>query len=133
MNHYQSKIAEIKARIYANQNQLDTVIALRKDIDAHFDLDLNLDRLAQHHFVSKFHLLRLFKQYYGQTPKQYLTDVRLKRSKELLQQGTSVTETCFAVGFESLGSFSSLFKTRNGIPPAKYQKEQLSRSKESKE
>ena len=41
----------------------------------------------------------------------------------------SVTETCFAVGFESLGSFSTLFKTKTGKSPTEFQKEQLSRSK----
>jgi len=40
----------------------------------------------------------------------------------------SVTETCFAVGFESLGSFSTLFKSKTRKSPSKYQKEQLSRS-----
>ena len=49
-------------------------------------------------------------------------------SKEYLKKGMSVTETCFSVGFESLGSFSKLFKTKVGKSPSEFQKEQLSRS-----
>jgi methylphosphotriester-DNA--protein-cysteine methyltransferase len=39
-----------------------------------------------------------------------LTHVRIERAKELLEQGVSVTEACFAVGFDSFRSFTSLFK-----------------------
>jgi len=55
-------------------------------------------------------------------------DKLIEKSKEKLTNGTSVTETCFTVGFESLGSFSKLFKTKTGKSPSLYQKEQLSRS-----
>jgi len=88
--------------------------------------DLNLDLLSHVRFVSKYHLLRLFKKYYGQTPGQYLTDKRIERSKELLKQGMSVTDTCFAIGFESACSFSTLFKKRTGRTPTTFQKEQFS-------
>jgi len=40
----------------------------------------------------------------------------------------SVTETCFVIGFESLGSFRTLFKTRTGKSPSEFQNEQLSRT-----
>lgn len=128
MTHYETEIKKIRKKIYSNQGQLDTVIGVRHYIDNNYDNDLNLDLLSRQRFVSKFHLLRLFKRYYGQTPKQYLTDTRIKKSKEYLLSGMKVTETCFAVGFESLGSFSTLFKTKTGKSPKEYQKEQLSRS-----
>ena len=82
-------------------------------------------------FVSKYHLLRLFKKYYGLTPRQYLIDKRIENSKTHLINGMSVTETCFAVGFESLGTFSTLFKTKTGKSPTEFQKEQFSRSKKA--
>ncbi|WP_298427585.1 AraC family transcriptional regulator [uncultured Kordia sp.] len=97
-------------------------------MDTNYETNVNLDALSQTKFVSKYHLLRLFKKYYGQTPKQYLIDKRLEKSKVQLKNGVSVTETCFAVGFESVSSFSTLFKTRTGKSPSVYQKEQLSRS-----
>ncbi|AXG69376.1 bifunctional transcriptional activator/DNA repair enzyme AdaA [Kordia sp. SMS9] len=128
MTFYESKIQQIKERCYSNDKQLETVIATKNYIENHYETTLNLDFLSHIRFTSKYHLLRLFKKYYGMTPRQYLIDIRIAKSKEQLKNGMSVTETCFAVGFESLGSFSALFKVKTGKSPSEYQKEQLSRS-----
>ena len=129
MTFYEKELNRIRSIVYSNEGQINTVIGIRNYIENHYDVDLNLDLLSHIQFVSKYHLLRLFKKYYGQTPRQYLIDKRIEISKEHLINGMSVTETCFAVGFESLGSFSTLFKTKTGIAPTEFQKEQLSRSK----
>ena len=63
------------------------------------------------------------------TPRQYLIDKRIEKSKELLKTGLSVTEVCFQVGFESLGSFSTLFKGKTKKSLSQFRKEQLSRNK----
>lgn len=128
MTFYQSEIERIRKICYSNDKQLETVIGIKNYIDTNYDTKVNLDFLSYTQFVSKYHLLRLFKKYYGLTPKQYLIDKRIEKSKEYLSQGMSVTECCFVVGFESLSSFSSLFKSRTGKSPSAYQKEQLSRS-----
>jgi len=129
MTFYEKKLSRLKEVIYKNQGQIDAVIAVRNYIDCNYDRDLNLDLLSKIQLISKYHLLRLFKRYYGLTPRQYLIDKRIAMSKAHLKEGRSVTETCFAVGFESLGSFSALFKTKTGQTPAQFRKEQLSRSK----
>jgi len=129
MTFYEKELNRINGIIYSNQEQIETVIGVRSYIDNNYDNDLNLDLLSRFRFVSKYHLLRLFKRHYGLTPRQYLIDKRIEKSKEQLINGMSVTETCFAVGFESLGSFSTLFKTKIGKSPTEFQKEQLSRSK----
>lgn len=128
MSFYQKKLSKIKADLYSNQAQIDTIIGVRSYIDNNYDKKLNLDYLSRIRFVSKYHLLRLFKRYYGMTPRQYLIDKRIEKSKELLKKGMSVTEVCFAIGFESIGSFSSLFKGKSGKSPSQFQKEQLSRN-----
>ena len=122
MTHYLKEITRIKNICYANQGQLNTVIGTRHYINNNFDKELNLDLLSHIRFISKFHLLRLFKMYYGQTPKQYLIAKRLERSKELLEKGYSATETCFDIGFESPSSFSTLFKSKFGLTPTEFQK-----------
>ena len=129
MTLYESEIKRIRSIVYSNQGQIDTVIGTRNYIDNNYDTDLNLNLLSHIRFVSKFHLLRLFTKYYGQTPKQYLTDKRIEKSKEYLKKGKNITETCFAVGFESPSSFSTLFKNRTGLTPTEFQKEQLSQSR----
>jgi len=129
MTVYEKELNRIRGIVYSNEGQISTVIGIRNYIDNHYDVDLNLDLLSKIQFVSKFHLLRLFKRYYGVTPRQYLIDKRIEKSKEHLINGMSVTETCFAVGFESLGSFSTLFKSKIGKSPTAFQKEQFSRNK----
>lgn len=129
MTFYETEIERIRNICYSNDKQIETVIATRNFIDNNFEKDLKLDFLSHIRFTSKYHLLRLFKRYYGVTPRQYLMDKRIEKSKENLKQGMTVTETCFAIGFESLGSFSKLFKTKTGKSPSVFQKEQLSRSK----
>lgn len=128
MTYYQSEIARIKDICYPNKGQLDSVIGTRHYIDNHFTKELNLNFLSHIRYTSKFHLLRLFKRYYGQTPKQYITEKRLEKAKHLLSKGASITETCFDVGFQCPSSFSTLFKARFQISPSEYQKEQFSQS-----
>jgi AraC-like DNA-binding protein len=122
MTYYLKEITRIKSICYSNKAQIDTVIGTRHYINNNFDKELNLDLLSHIRFTSKFHLLRLFKKYYGQTPKQYLTDKRIEQAKELLNKGTNVSETCFDIGFESPSSFSTLFKSRVGLTPTEFQK-----------
>jgi AraC-like DNA-binding protein len=122
MTHYLKEITRIKSVCYQNEGQLDTVIGTRHYINNHFEKELNLDFLSHIRYTSKFHLLRLFKKYYGQTPKQYHTEKRLEQAKALLCKGASISETCYDIGFESPGSFSTLFKARFGITPSAFQK-----------
>lgn len=128
MTYYLTEITRIKQSCYANKRQIDTVISTRRFINNHFDKTLNLEALSHTQFTSKFHLLRLFKRYYGQTPLQYLTDKRIEKAKEFLNNGLNVTDTCFEIGFESPASFCTLFKARVGVTPAVFQKEQFSQS-----
>lgn len=128
MTFYEKELNRIKQVIYKNQGQINLVIGIKEHIDEHYQTNLNLDSLAATQSISKYHLLRTFKKYYGLTPRQYLIDKRIEQSKKCLQSRLSVTETCFAVGFESLGSFSVLFKGKTGMSPVQFRKEQLSRS-----
>ncbi|MEM9545192.1 MAG: AraC family transcriptional regulator [Bacteroidota bacterium] len=129
VSFYESEIKRIRAICFSNDKQLETVIATKNFIDTNYEKELKLEFLSHIRFTSKYHLLRLFKRYYGITPKQYLIEKRIEKSKELLSKGVSVSETCISVGFESIGSFSTLFKTKTGKSPSEFQKEQLSRNK----
>ncbi|WP_290795344.1 helix-turn-helix domain-containing protein [Flavihumibacter sp. UBA7668] len=122
MSHYLNEINRIKHCCFNNERQIQTVLEARNYITNHFDEELKLDQLSTLQLSSKFHLLRLFKRYYGITPKQYQTEKRLERSKQLLKAGTAVAETCYEVGFESPASFCTLFKARFGCSPSAFQK-----------
>lgn len=96
------------------------IVQAKLFIDLQYTSSLDVDNIADEACFSKFHFLRLFKSIYGKTPHQYLTHVRIQKAKELLRSGKSVTDTCYAVGFESQGSFSSLFKRNTGITAAAF-------------
>jgi AraC-like DNA-binding protein len=80
--------------------------------------------MAQVACLSPNHFLRTFKQVFRQTPHQYLIDVRLIKAKQLLTEtNRPITDICMAIGFDSLGSFSTLFRRRTGLSPAQYRKQ----------
>lgn len=89
-------------------------------IDGRYASAIDLDNIADEARFSKFHFIRLFRRIYGLTPHQYLIHVRIEKAMQLLQSGMPVSDTCFAVGCESLSSFSSLFKRIAGISPTDF-------------
>jgi AraC-like DNA-binding protein len=99
-------------------------------IDDNFASSIDLDNIADEACFSKYHFFRLFKSIYGKTPHQYLTSVRIDRAKELLAAGETVARACFSVGFDSISSFTGLFRRRTGITPAAFQRESLARRDE---
>lgn len=90
----------------------------REFIDQCYHQPLDLELISGEACLSRYHFLRLFRRAFNKTPHQYLTQRRLEKAKELLSSsGLTVTDVCFEVGFESLGSFSSLFHKHVGHPP----------------
>jgi AraC-like DNA-binding protein len=74
--------------------------------------------------LSPFHFNRLFAQAFAETPHEFVTRVRIDQAKKLLLAGNhSVTDICFDVGYESLGSFSMRFRSLTGLSPAAFRRE----------
>ncbi len=97
------------------------VAEVRAFIDRHYAKPLTIDRLADLAGLSTFHFIRAFRAHAGHTPHRYLRDRRLERAKELLvTTPIPVTEICDTIGFQSLGSFCSLFRRVTGETPAAY-------------
>jgi len=98
----------------------------RKFIDESYQLPLDLSEISKQACFSRYHFLRLFRDVYETTPHQYLIQKRIEKAKELLRRRSlSVTDVCFEVGFESLGSFSSLFRKCVGDAPTNYRQREL--------
>lgn len=90
-------------------------------IDREYARPLDVAALARAAHASSAHFSRSFKLAFGETPHQYLLRRRVERAKDLLR-GTdlTVTEVSVAVGFRSLGSFSTAFRELVGEPPRAY-------------
>ena len=103
------------------------IVQAKLFIDTNYAYSIDLDNIADEAYFSKFHFIRQFKKIYGKTPHQYLTVVRIEKAMQLLRNGTPVSEVCHATGFESVSSFSGLFKRMAGIAPSAYltQQQQL--------
>ena len=102
-------------------------------IDNKYANKIDIDNISDEAYCSKYHFIRLFKKVYGRTPHQYLIFVRLEHAKLFLKNNESVSDTCFAVGFESPTSFASLFKKAYGQAPSVYRENQIRLMEESKE
>ena len=89
-------------------------------IDENYQEPIDLDVVSKKAFFSRFHFHRLFTKIYKKTPHQYITQKRINKAKELLSNNKAVTEVCNEVGFESIGSFSILFKKEIGFAPTYY-------------
>jgi AraC-like DNA-binding protein len=106
------------------------VIQAKLYIDAHYAEPIDVGGISEQAQSSKFHFIRIFTQVTGSTPHRYLAGVRIENAKRRLAAGASVTDTCFAVGFASLGSFSATFKRVVGLSPSAYRAERVRRRAE---
>lgn len=117
----------MKPEQYPNVYLYKRVVQAKLFIDNHYADKIDLNNISDEACFSKFHFIRLFKKIYGKTPHQYLTYVRIEKAAEMLRAENPVSDVCFAVGFESLSSFGSLFKRVIGTSPSNFllQQQQL--------
>jgi AraC-like DNA-binding protein len=120
------QLSEARALAARNVVDHDTFVRLhrsREFMAAHFDERVTLASAADVAYMSPFHYQRLFCQAFGESPHEFLTRRRLERAQRLLRtSGMTVSEVCVAVGYESLGSFSSMFARQIGCPPTEFRR-----------
>jgi len=88
---------------------------------ANLNQPVTLEDLANHASLSRFHLLRLFKRKYGETPLKRLTRLRMEEAKRCLQQGQlSISEISSRCGYENPAHFASAFRRIAGVAPTAY-------------
>ena len=97
----------------------ERIHAARERLDAEYDGEHSVSALARSIGMSAFHFTRVFTQLVGRPPHRYLTERRLAAARAMLTDGRSVTETCFACGFNDLSHFSRSFRRRFGVPPSR--------------
>jgi AraC family transcriptional regulator len=98
----------------------------RDYLHSSFADNLNVEAMAKIAGLSPYHFIRKFKTAFGETPHSYLRRLRLQKAAELLRYSDEpVTDICLSVGFQSLGSFSSIFQKETGFSPSAYRNAQF--------
>lgn len=86
-------------------------------IDQNLTQKLGLEEIAQHAYLSKYHLCRLFKEYVGYTVNQYITLKRIEKTQTLIKEKKNITEACVEAGFSDYSAFYKAFVKLHGAPP----------------
>ncbi|MFM2486153.1 helix-turn-helix domain-containing protein [Celerinatantimonas yamalensis] len=95
---------------------------VREYLHTHVGDDVSLDQLSQVAHLSKYHLLRCFRAYFGMTPHQYWQNYRVNRAKEALKQGMPLADVAFTFGFTDLSYFNRRFKPMFGLTPYQFRR-----------
>ncbi len=99
-------------------------------MNSHLGSPLNVTQISKAANFSPYYFIRLFRKTFDITPHQYLTRQRVERAKRLLAESDhSITDICFDVGFESLSSFSNLFRKMVGQSPSAFRNEMWQRKR----
>jgi AraC family transcriptional regulator len=98
----------------------ERVDAVRDLIERHYDTEQRLAKLARSVGMSPFHFARIFRELVGIPPHSYLRRIRLQHAARSLCEGASVTEACFASGFQDLSHFSRQFYRHFGVKASRY-------------
>lgn len=86
-------------------------------INDHLSEPLDMDTLASELYISKYHMMRLFKTETSSTIGSYINQKRLLTARDLILQGVSVTDACFQSGFKDYSTFSRAYKKEFKVSP----------------
>lgn len=106
-----------------NWDKIQAVQSMQDYIVSHAETEIDMNELAAVSGYSRYHAIRLFKQYTGQTPSEYIRALRLSQAAiQLRDTNGKVLETALDSSFESHDGFTRAFSKQFGIGPAAYQK-----------
>ena len=86
-------------------------------LDRNLTEKIDMDRLSQTFYISKFHMMRSFRRETGTTIYAYLTQKRLMLARQRMEAGMSATEACYSCGFHSYSSFTRAYGKYFGQTP----------------
>ncbi len=86
-------------------------------LDTHLTEDLTIEKLAEKFYISRFHMMRRFREETGTTIHAYLSEHRLLLARDLIENGSPATQVCFQCGFGSYSSFSRAYTKFFGTTP----------------
>ena len=93
------------------------ILDILRYINENLEGELSIEALSEHFYISKYYMMRLFKQETGYTLGQYTSQKRLLLAKELLLSGVQGTQACFDCGFKDYSTFCRAYKKFFGESP----------------
>jgi AraC-like DNA-binding protein len=117
-------VAKLPAARAATRSELYRRLLRGRDfLLSSLDARVRLKEAAREACLSPYHFHRAFRQVFGETPHRFLLRQRLARAASLLRhRDMSVTDVCLETGFESLPSFSTLFRRHFGVAPRDFRR-----------
>ena len=102
------------------------ILKVKNYIDEHYKDDLSLEQLADLVGMTPTAFSRYFKQRTAKNISEYIVDIRLGHAARLLvDTSDSVSEICWATGFNTLSNFNRLFRKRKGCSPTEFREKYL--------
>ena len=86
-------------------------------IDGHIGEELTVEHLAERFFLSKYHMMRLFRENTGATIHAYILERRLMNARDMMAGGLRATDACYRAGFNSYCAFCRAYGKRFGTSP----------------
>ncbi|MBR4639306.1 MAG: helix-turn-helix domain-containing protein [Butyrivibrio sp.] len=94
------------------------VIEIIEYINENLQKDLSIDSIADKFYLSKYHMMRIFKSETGYSVHRYISEKRILLARNLIMSGIPSTTACLECGFKDYSSFSRAFKNQLGILPS---------------
>lgn len=118
---YENAINKIE-ELLKNRNRLN-LDEVQVYIDRNYQSPVSLDTIAQHFFVSKEHLSRIFKSHTGENISAYILRKRMEKARELiLEKGLEIKNVAEIIGYSDLAYFYRVFKKHFGVTPGDLRK-----------
>lgn len=97
-----------------------TIEGVLNYINSNLENDLSIDTIASEFFISKYYLMRKFKNQIGSSIHNYVVQKRLILARSLISDGLSMSSVCSRCGFNDYSSFVRAFKNVYGVSPSNY-------------
>ena len=99
----------------ANDNK---ILSILQYINDNIFNELSIDTIADEFYISKYHMMRRFREETGYTVHSYITNKRLLNAKQLIADGEAATDVCYKCGFRDYSTFSRAYKKMFEESPA---------------